>query len=380
MKNALILLAGGEGQRFNKSVPKQFYKVGNTNFIEYFLRNLDPVIFNILCLVVKKTYKNKFLSNLNKDFPDHKIIFSNAGINRQKSVMNGLLTLSKYQPDNVLIHDAARPLASNQLIKNIIKNLSKNNSCSPYVRHNDLIKNLSKKNDDSRYKIINIQTPQGFKYKDILKAHKINKNKNYRDDSSLLESIGLKNKFIKGEKSNFKITHKEDLYLFKKFKKKEYRSGIGYDIHKIDKSSKKSLILCGVKFKSFPPLLGHSDADVGYHAICDSILGALSMRDIGYYFKDTDNRWKNINSKFFMIFCNKHLTLKKFKIVNLDVNFICQKPKINRYVIKMKKNISNLLNISEKNISIKATTNEKIGFIGKGEGIAAESIVQICNE
>ena len=380
MKNALILLAGGEGQRFDKSVPKQFFKVGNCNFIEYFLRNLDPNIFSIICIVLKKTYKNKYLLNLKKDFPNHKLNFSNAGANRQESSMNGILSLNKYKPSKVLIHDAARPLVSNQLIKKIINNLDKNFACCPYVVHNDLTKDLNKKFDTYNNKIINIQTPQGFKFKNIFNAHKLKKNKNYRDDSSLLESAGFKIKFIKGEKSNFKITIKEDLYLFKKFSKKEFRSGIGYDIHKIDKNSKKSLILCGVKFKSYPSLLGHSDADVGYHAICDSILGALSMRDMGYYFKNTDKKWKNANSKIFMIFCNKHLTLEKFKIVNLDVNFICQRPNINKHVTQMKKNISKLLNISSKRISIKATTNEKIGLIGNGEGIAAESIIQICNE
>ena len=226
---------------------------------------------------------------------------------------------------------------------------------------------------------MNVQTPQAFRFKSILKAHSVSKIYNYKDDTSLLEKIGIKTNFIKGEKFNFKITFHDDLDLFKKLKETEFRSGIGYDIHKIDYNSKKKLTLCGVKI-SHSPLIGHSDADVGYHAICDSILGALSLRDIGYYFNNNNKKWKNANSKIFMQFCNQQLKRKKFHIVNLDINFICEKPTINKYVKQMKSNISTLLDININNISIKATTNEKIGFIGKREGIAAESIIQIKNE
>ena len=245
--------------------------------------------------------------------------------------------------------------------------------------NNDFIKHKSKKTIFKHNEIMNIQTPQAFKFKSILKAHRFSKSHFEKDDTSLLEKIGIKTKFIKGEKFNFKITYLDDLDLFKKLKQNEFRSGIGYDIHKINYNSKKKLILCGVKI-FHPPLIGHSDADVGYHAICDSILGALSLRDIGYYFNNNNKKWKNADSKIFMLFCNQELKRKKFNIVNLDINFICENPQINKYVNQMKTNISTLLEINKNKISIKATTNEKIGFIGKGEGIAAESIIQIINE
>ena len=165
----------------------------------------------------------------------------------------------------------------------------------------------------------------------------------------------------------------------KHFKKVIFKSGIGYDIHRFDNNTKKGLKLCGVRIP-FSKLIGHSDADVGYHAICDSIFGALSMRDIGYYFPNSNKVWKNKPSTTFVTFCKKKLDEKGYYIVNLDINFITEKPKISKYVNKMKKNISKILKIPSKNISIKATTNEKISFIGKGEGIAAESIIQITNE
>ena len=377
MKNALILLAGGLGQRLEKTVPKQFLKIGNTNLIEYFLRYLDSSLFDIIIIASSNKHKKKYLNLIQNRFSQHNIKFSLAGKNRQSSSKNALIRLSKFNPKNVLIHDSARPLVSNKLINLLIRTLNRHESAIPFISHNDFIK--SKKGlKINNNEIINIQTPQGFHFNKILNAHKICKIKNAKDDSSIYESNGKKLKMVKGEITNFKITYKSDLESFNRLKFKEYRSGIGYDIHQINFKSKKKLTLCGVKI-SHPPLIGHSDADVGYHAICDSILGALSMHDIGCYFNNKNMKWKNVNSKIFIKFCSTHLNKRGYKIVNLDINFICEKPNINKYSILMKNNLSNLLNISINRISIKATTNEKIGLIGKGKGIAAESIVQIVN-
>ena len=378
MKNALILLAGGVGNRLRSKDPKQFLKVGNTNLIEYFLSNLDTKIFDIIIIATKKIHRKKYLKSIEKKFANHNIKFSVSGKTRQISSKNSLQILKKYKPKNVLIHDSARPLVTNFLIKRIIKELRKRSSCIPFVSTNDLIKTKKKINLKNN-EIMNIQTPQGFNFKKIYEAHKFIKSIDARDDSSILEDKGIKLKMIKGEITNIKITKKEDLKYFNKLRIKEYRSGIGYDIHKIDLSSKKKLKLCGIKI-NHPPLIGHSDADVGFHAICDSILGSLSMHDIGYYFNNKDKKWKNANSKLFINFCSKKLIEKGYKIVNLDINFICETPNINKLSTLMKINLSNLLKISIKKISIKATTNEKIGLIGKGEAIAAESIIQIVNE
>ena len=377
MKNALILLAGGYGKRLGGKDPKQFIKIGNSNIIEYFLSHLKRSLFDIIIISTKPNYKKKYLRFIQKKFIQHKIIFSISGQTRQLSSRNALILLKKYNPKNVLIHDAARPLLSNTLIKKIIKTLDKNNSCIPYISNNDFMKLKNGKiiNNDE---IINIQTPQGFNFKKIYKAHISTKIINAKDDSSIFENKGEKLKMIRGDLINLKITNKNDLIFFNKVKVKEYRSGIGYDIHKINFKSKKKLTLCGVKIPH-PPLIGHSDADVGYHAICDSILGSLSMRDIGFYFSNKDKKWRNANSKIFVKFCIKKLIENGYKITNLDINFICEKPNINQLSNLMKDNLSSLLKIPKKIISIKATTNEKIGLIGKGQGIAAESIIQIEN-
>ena len=243
MKNALILLAGGTGRRLHNvknAAPKQFIKIGNYNLIEYFLRNLDEKIFNRIHIVVNKSMQKKYLSTLKKDFSKHLIKFVNAGKERQLSSKKGIYSLQKYNPKNVLIHDSARPLASNSLIKRLLKSLDKYHSCTPFIINNDLIKNKSKKSIFKNNELMNIQTPQAFRFKTILKAHRFSKSHFEKDDTSLLEKIGIKTKFIKGEKFNFKITYLDDIDLFKKLKQNEFRSGIGYDIHKINYNSKKN--------------------------------------------------------------------------------------------------------------------------------------------
>ncbi|MDC1047614.1 2-C-methyl-D-erythritol 2,4-cyclodiphosphate synthase [Alphaproteobacteria bacterium] len=373
IENALVILAGGNGSRFGKKLPKQFTRIKGENLIHFFLTRLDTNNFNKIVIVSKISYL-KYLKKLEYDFPSVKFIFVKAGKNRQSSSYNGLKSLESLDPKNVLIHDAARPFCSNNLIIRILKKLKKNYSSIPYIVNTDK-KMILKKDFNKNIKLI--QTPQGFKFQTIFEAHKNTLIKNARDDSSLI--IEKKINFVKGERLNLKITYPDDLNYFKLFLKPIYKSGIGYDIHQIDTKSKKGLKLCGIKI-DYSKLIGHSDADVGIHAICDSIFGALSMKDIGYYFSNSNPKWKNKNSIYFLKFAREQLKDKNFYIVNLDINFICEKPNINKYRKKMIRKISSVLKIPEKIISIKATSNEKIGFIGDELGIAAESIVQISNE
>ena len=373
IENALVILAGGNGSRFGKKLPKQFTQINGENLIHFFLKRVDVNNFDRIVIVCKKSYF-KYLGKLENNFPSVKFIFTQAGKDRQSSSYNALKSIKIFNPNNVLIHDAARPFCSNNLIMKILKHLKKNSSAIPYIVNTDK-KMILKKDFNKNIKLI--QTPQGFKFQDIFEAHKKTLIKNARDDSSLITEKKIN--FVKGEKFNYKITYADDLNYFKLFLKPIFRSGIGYDIHQIDAKVKKGLKLCGVKI-NYNKLIGHSDADVGIHAICDSIFGALSMKDIGCYFSNSDPKWKNKNSIYFLKFAKEQLKDKKFNIVNLDINFICEKPNISKYRKQMIKKISSILQISEKIISIKATSNEKIGFIGDGLGIAAESIVQISNE
>ncbi len=300
MKNALIILAGGKGNRFSQKTPKQFYNSKNGNFLNLFLNNLDTNLIDVIVICIEKKYINKYLKiDILKQ--KIKLIFSNPGTNRQASSYNSLKRIKYLNIKNVLIHDAARPICTNKLIKKIFFSLRKKDNAIPYIESGD--RQIIKKNKVDT-KVINIQTPQGFNYNLIYDLHKKYKKNNFKDDSSLLQKFGHKVNFVKGENTNIKITYKEDLVFLNYFKKNIFRSGIGYDIHKFDNYSTKGLKLCGVKIP-FSKLIGHSDADVGYHAICDSIFGALSMRDIGYYFPNNNKKWKNVSSSNFVLFCKK---------------------------------------------------------------------------
>jgi 2-C-methyl-D-erythritol 4-phosphate cytidylyltransferase/2-C-methyl-D-erythritol 2,4-cyclodiphosphate synthase len=373
IENALVILAGGIGTRFGKQLPKQFTQINGKNLIHFFLNHIDTSNFDKI-LIVHKNSQLKYIKNLKIDFPSVNFLFAKAGKNRQSSSFNALKKLNQFNPKNVLIHDAARPFCSNKLIVKILKQLKNNQSAIPYVLSSDKKIVLNK---EFNHNVKFIQTPQGFEFKTIYEAHKKTLINNAKDDSVLIPKEKII--FIKGEKLNLKITYPDDINYFKLFLKPVFKSGIGYDIHRLDSKTKNSLKLCGIKI-NYNKLIGHSDADVGIHAICDSIFGALSMKDIGYYFSNNNPKWKNKNSVYFLKFAKEKLNEKKYFIVNLDVNFICEKPNINKYRKKMIKNLSSVLNIPEKIISIKATSNEKIGFIGDGLGIAAESIVQISNE
>ena len=376
MKNALVILAGGKGTRFGHKIPKQFFKFGKSPIINIFLNSINLKVFKVIIICADKKYRKILRNNSKEIFLNNKIIFSNPGKTRQQSSFNSLKKLFRYGIKNVLIHDAARPLCTNKLINKILLKLKKSDNCIPYIEYNDRqILKSNKKN----IKGLNIQTPQGFDYNLIYDAHKKLHKDIFLDDAGLIQKLNHKIFFIKGEKTNIKITYSEDLVYLKLLNNPVIKSGIGYDIHQIDKKTKKGLKLCGVKLP-FSKLIGHSDADVGLHAICDSIFGALSMRDIGYHFPNTNKKWKNVDSSVFVTYCKDELLKKGFSIKNLDINIIAEKPKINKYVLQMKKKISKLLNVQDKFISIKATTNEKIGFIGNGEGIAAEAIVMISNE
>jgi len=376
MKNALVILAGGEGKRIGGTIPKQFKKNGKYNFIEYLLNNISINRFDILVITCKKKYVDKYLKNIKNSKKIKKIIFCAPGQNRQQSSLNSLKKLKKYKPKNVLIHDAARPLCSDKLISKILSNLKNNKAVIPYVNYSDR-KTLN--NIEIKRNIKNIQTPQGFNFNLIYSTHLKYKKDNFLDDASLIEKLKIKIKYIKGEKTNLKITFSEDIDFFNSFKNIIFKHGIGYDIHQFDSKNNLGLKLCGIKIP-YTKLIGHSDADVGIHAICDSILGALSLNDIGHYFKNSDSKWKNANSEIFLLYCKKLLSEKGYYIVNLDINFICEKPPIFKYKKKMINNISKLLALPKNIISIKATSNEKIGFIGNNKGIAAESIVQISDE
>lgn len=380
-----LILAGGTGERAkksNKSPPKQYMEFNNISPLRYLLKNITKIneISSITVVISKeniKEYKRdtKGINNLRK--------YVIGGKTRRESSLKGIKNLKNEfgnkKNQKVLIHDAARPFISKKIILQSIKNLKKYSATCPYVNIEDTIKSIdykNKLNNIDRNKLISLQTPQGFGLNEIFKLHKKNK-KELSDDFSLIINKEISFKLIKGSKENFKITTNEDLLIFNNIilSKKKNLVGIGFDIHAFTDGNE--ITLGGLKLKSKYKLLAHSDGDVLLHSITDAILGATNKNDIGVHFPPSKSKYKNSDS---VLFLNKAMDfVKKLdgRIINLDINLICDYPKINPIKLKLKKNLAKLLDLEINKINIKATTTEDQGFINFKKGIASQAIVSI---
>jgi len=378
-RNIAVILACGQSKRLKSKSPKQYIEFFEdiilNHTIKIFLKNNE--IDHIL-LVLNKKHKKFF----NKIIQDKKISYTYGGDSRQKSVFYGLKYIKRFKPTNVLIHDANRPFTNTKLISEILKKLRKFKAVIPRIKIQDTIKKVenNKITHLNRDKIFALQTPQGFKFKELLKKH-INANgENFTDDSSLFDDTGKIITYIYGNNENIKITDKSDLKLAEKLyysKNKSNFIGLGIDFHRFN-NKKGKLILCGVKIPFHKTLTAHSDGDLGYHAISDGILGAISEGDIGIHFPDTSKKNKNLNSAKILKYTYE-LMKKKINrdIKNIDLTFIGEEPKFSKYQKKMKVNISKLLNLDLNQINIKATTTEKMGPLGNKEGLGAFALVNI---
>jgi len=377
--NIAIILACGESKRLKSKFPKQYIELFEdivlNHTIKIFLKNngIDQIL-----LVLNRKHKKYF----NKIIVDKRILHTYGGNSRQKSVFYGLKYIKKFKPINVLIHDANRPFTNMKLISEILKKLRKFKAVIPRIKIQDTIKKIEngKITPLNRNKIFALQTPQGFKFKELLEKHIDANGTKFTDDSSLFDDTGKIITYIYGNNENIKITNKSDLKLAEKLyysKNKTNLIGLGIDFHKFN-NNKGKLILCGVKIPFHKTLIAHSDGDLGYHAISDGILGAISKGDIGVHFPDTSKKNKNLNSAKILKYTYELMKKKINKdIKNIDLTFIGEEPKFSKYQKKMKLNISKLLNLNLNQINIKATTTEKMGPLGNKEGLGAFALVNI---
>ncbi len=315
------------------------------------------------------------------DFKEHLIIIE-GGETRQISTLHGLRALKNFKPQYVHIHDGARPFVEKQLLEKIHTSLTPQEGVLPVLAISDTIKRVNSTQHVletiPRTHLYSAQTPQCFPFKDILAAHekaKQDSKKEFTDDSAIAEWFGIPMRTVSGDPNNIKITWHEDfntahLYLQKKMQFfPDIRTGNGYDVHAFEEGS--SLILCGIKIPFHKKLHGHSDADVALHALTDALLATQGAGDIGTYFPPSDPQWKNAPSEIFLRHALNIVTQAGGRIANIDITLIAENPKIGPYRRAMVENLMNIFTISPDRISIKATTNEKLGFLGRGEGIAA---------
>ena len=377
MSFCLILLAAGKSNRFNSNLAKPYHKIGGKTLIEISLKKASNFKQIKKVIVVHNKKDLKFIKKLKLK----NVKFLTGGPTRQSSTYKALKFLKNDKSiSKVLIHDAARPNFSSDLLKTIIRKMKNYNVVVPTLDIQDAIK---QKFESGQYEYIvgrdreNLfltQTPQAFNFNEIYKLHKDNNLRYHDDDLSLYTNLE-KVKFIKGEKNNFKITDQSDFANLKNIFNSKMNFGIGFDVHKL--VPKRKLYLAGLQIKSHLGTLGHSDGDPVLHSITDAILGACKMGDIGELFSDKNKKFKNIRSTILLEQVVKQINLKGFYINNLDIIIIAQSPKIKKYKIIMRKNISKLCEISENQINIKGKTTEKLGVIGKEKAIACEVIISV---
>jgi len=364
MNNYFIILASGQSKRFNSTKQKQFNIYKNKPLFKHSLEKaIKSKLFKKIILVVND--KSEIKEKLSKN-----ISIIKGGKERFDSSLIALKYIKKFKPSNVLIHDAARPNFSIKLLRKLIKFLKKNQAVIPASIPRDSIKykinnqifNLNRKSS------LLTQTPQAFKFKIIYNLSVNNKDK-ITDESSLFINKNLKVKFIKGENLNNKITFKSDMKNTNNF------YGIGFDIHRLTKGKK--LFLGGVKIPFHSGLRGHSDGDVILHSVIDALLGALRKKDIGTYYPDNKNKFKNVRSANMLKPIIKNLEKNNFYINNIDINLICERPKVSKYRSNIINSLSKLLNLDKSLINLKGKTVEKLGLIGKEKAIACEVICSL---
>jgi 2-C-methyl-D-erythritol 4-phosphate cytidylyltransferase / 2-C-methyl-D-erythritol 2,4-cyclodiphosphate synthase len=305
-----------------------------------------------------------------------------GGPRRQASVRAGLEALAADPPISVLIHDAARPFVDAELISRVIGGLDTHPAVLPGLPVTDTLKRASGGRVTGavpREDVWRAQTPQGFRFDAILGAHRAaakEDNAAFTDDAGIAAWFGLEVALVEGSEANCKLTSAEDLKSAEELLKLKagfapgtVHVGSGYDVHAFGPGD--AVILCGVRIPHRKKLIGHSDADVGFHAVTDALLGAIAEGDIGVHFPPSDARWRGAASEIFLKDAAVRLKARGGAIVHVDLTLLCEAPRIGPHREAMCARLAEILGLAPGQVSVKATTNEGLGFIGRGEGIAA---------
>ncbi|SPH17788.1 Bifunctional enzyme IspD/IspF [Defluviimonas aquaemixtae] len=373
-ETAVIIVAAGRGTRAGAGLPKQWRDLAGRPALLRSAAAFDGVGRTIVVLHPEDMARGI------ETFAGRVTLVA-GGATRAQSVRNALETLTGGEVSEVLIHDGARPFASRALIERVRGALADSPAAAPALAVTDALWTGADGRVTglrARDGLFRAQTPQGFRFPEILAAHRA-----YRgepaDDVEVALAAGLDVAIVEGEEENIKLTWPADFARAERMLKKrmDVRSGNGFDVHAFTKGD--HVMLCGVRVPHERGLAGHSDADVGMHALTDAIYGALAEGDIGRHFPPTDPEWKGAASHIFLSHAADRIAAHGYRLANADVTLICERPKIGPHAIDMAKELARILGTETNRVSVKATTSERLGFTGREEGIAAIATVTLVN-
>jgi len=379
-----IIVAAGMGRRMGGR-PKALMDLGDgQTMLEHVLENIsgvDGIESIIVACVPGKTTEFKQIAG--DRFRD--IVFVDGDDERSGSVEKAWTSVGK-GVDLVLIHDAARPYAQKEMISRVMTRAMMEGAAIPVIPLTDTVKVVDAEKilfTPDRNSMRSVQTPQCFRrelYDAAMSSWIKDGRPRITDDASLIERIGIAVSVVDGDRGNIKITYPEDITgsLQVVDMGSNFRVGTGYDLHRI--VTGRPLIIGGVRFNENFGLLGHSDADVLAHAVCDSILGAAGMGDIGMHFPDTDPKWKGADSILLLSKVAEEIKSAGFNVINIDCTVVCEKPKIAPSAEKMKKILATAIGIKPGNMSVKGKTNEGLGPEGRGEAISAHAVALLIKK
>lgn len=378
MQCIALLMAAGSGSRFAADRPKQFLTLAGKPVLRHAAEALlrDGGVDAILPVCAAES--RKMVADMLEGLPCLPPVA--GGATRQDSVRAGLETLAADPPDFVLVHDAARPVVPPGTIAALRAALAAHPGAIPAQPVTDTLKRGAAGRIAAtipRAGLFRAQTPQAFRYAALFAAHCAAKT-DATDDAQLLEAAGLEVALVPGHEANIKITWPEDLARMEAALSPPLmipRIGTGFDVHRL--VAGRPMVLCGFTIPGPMGLDGHSDADVGLHALCDAIYGALAEGDIGRWFPPSEAQWKDADSARFLTHAAGRIAARGGVLANADVTLICERPKITPHATAMRERLAALLAVPLDRISVKATTTERLGFPGRGEGIAAQAAVCI---
>ena len=374
---AAVVVAAGQGVRAGGDLPKQFRRIAGETLLEHALSAFAKAPNVAFVQPVIRPEDLAFVRTLTRGM--NVLAPVSGGPTRQASVRAGLEALLPRSPDIVLIHDAARPFASANLISRAIEAAEKTGAAIPALPVTETVKRVDQagtvETTLDRNSIRLVQTPQAFAFPALLEAHQraaAQGRNDFTDDAALAEWAGMKVSVFTGEAGNIKLTTPEDFARAEAIQSAalgDVRTGSGLDVHAFGPGD--HVTLGGIRIPHSHALTGHSDADVALHALTDAILGALADGDIGAHFPPSDPQWRGASSDRFLAFAVERVRIRGGQIAHLDLTVVCEAPRIGEHRDTMRANIARIAGIGIERVGVKATTSEKLGFTGRGEGIAA---------